>query len=82
MRPGREDHRGSPTGKKRIAERLAKVLPKHHVYVAPLVGSAAVLFAKDKAEVGVINDGDPDIAEAYKCIQKLTPEQLTQLPKL
>jgi DNA adenine methylase len=73
---------GSPAGKKRIAERLAKLLPKHRVYVEPFVGSAAVLLAKEQSEVEVINDGDPEIAEAYKLVQKLTAEQLTQLRKL
>ena len=73
---------GSPAGKKRIADRLAKLLPKHRVYVEPFVGSAAVLFAKEPSEVEVINDGDPEIAEAYKLVQKLTAEQMTQLKKL
>ena len=73
---------GSPAGKKRLADRLVAMLPAHKTYVEPFAGSAAVLFAKEPAEVEVINDADPEIADAYKLLKKLTPEELRRLKKL
>lgn len=73
---------GSPAGKKRLADRLVAMLPAHKTYVEPFAGSAAVLFAKEPSEVEVINDADLEIADAYRLIKNLTPEQLTKLKKL
>ncbi|HLV65648.1 MAG TPA: XkdF-like putative serine protease domain-containing protein [Polyangiaceae bacterium] len=73
---------GSPAGKKRLADRLVAMLPAHKTYVEPFAGSAAVLFAKEPSEVEVINDADPEIAEAYRLLKKLTPEGLERLKEL
>ncbi|MCK6589712.1 MAG: DNA adenine methylase, partial [Polyangiaceae bacterium] len=73
---------GSPAGKKRLADRLVAMLPAHKTYVEPFAGSAAVLFAKEPAEVEVINDADLEIADAYRLLKKLTPEGLSKLKKL
>ena len=73
---------GSPAGKKRLSERLAAMLPAHKTYVEPFAGSAAVLFAKEPAEVEVINDADPEIADAYRLLKKLTAADLERLKKL
>ena len=73
---------GSPAGKKRLADRLAGLLPAHKTYVEPFAGSAAVLFAKEPAAVEVINDADPEIVEAYRIIKRLKPEQLARLRKM
>jgi site-specific DNA-adenine methylase len=73
---------GSPAGKKRLADRLVAMLPAHKTYVEPFAGSAAVLFAKEPSEVEVINDADPEIAEAYRLLKKLTPDGLERLKKL
>lgn len=70
---------GSPAGKKRISKRLVAMLPAHKTYVEPFAGSAAVLFAKEPAEVEVINDADLEIADAYRLIKKLTPKDLEKL---
>ncbi len=72
---------GSPAGKKRIADRLVKLLPAHRTYVEPFAGSAAVLFAKDAAEREVIGDADPDIAKAYRLIKRLGAAELGRLGK-
>jgi site-specific DNA-adenine methylase len=58
------------------------MLPAHKTYVEPFAGSAAVLFAKEPAEVEVINDADLEIADAYRLIKKLSPEGLAKLKKL
>ncbi|RKH04380.1 XkdF-like putative serine protease domain-containing protein [Corallococcus carmarthensis] len=73
---------GSPAGKKRLAKRLVAMLPAHKTYVEPFAGSAAVLFEKAPSDVEAINDADPEIADAYRLIQKLTPAGLAKLKKL
>ena len=64
---------------KRLADRLVALLPAHKTFVEPFAGSAAVLFAKDPAETEVINDADPEIAQAFRLIKRLTRKQLEQL---
>lgn len=71
----------SPAGKRRIAKRLSALLPGHRTYVEPFVGSAAVLFAKQPAEVEAINDFDPQIAKAYRLIQRADATFLGALRK-
>ena len=73
---------GSPAGKKKIAERLAAMLPIHKTYVEPFAGSAAVFFAKEPAETEVINDADPEIAQAYRIIKRLTRKQIERLHRM
>ncbi|QRK08554.1 DNA adenine methylase [Archangium violaceum] len=73
---------GSPAGKKRLADRLVAMLPAHKTYVEPFAGSAAVLFAKEPSRVEVINDADPEIAEAFRLLKKLSPEQVERLRKM
>jgi len=70
---------GSPAGKKRLAKRLVAMLPAHSTYVEPFAGSAAVLFEKEPCDVEVINDADPEIADAYRLIKKLGPKDLAKL---
>jgi len=73
---------GSPAGKKRLADRLAALLPTHKTYVEPFAGSAAVLFAKEPAEVEAIGDADLEIAEAYRIIKRLNRGQLDRLRRM
>lgn len=72
----------SPAGKKKLAKRLAALLPPHRTYVEPFAGSAAVFFAKGPAEVEVLNDADIEIADAYRAIKRLTSEQLARLRRM
>ncbi len=73
---------GSPAGKKRLAKRLAAMLPIHKAYTEPFAGSAAVLFAKEPAPTEAINDADPEIANAYKIIQNLTDADVAKLREM
>ncbi|MBK7537553.1 MAG: DNA adenine methylase [Myxococcales bacterium] len=72
----------SPAGKKRIAERLAAMLPAHKTYVEPFAGSGAVFFAKEAVATEVLNDADLEIADAYRLLKKLTAKDLDRLRKL
>jgi len=69
----------SPAGKKKIADKLVKLLPAHSTYVEPFAGSAAVLFAKEPAKTEVINDADPEIVQAYRLIKRMNSEKLKKL---
>jgi DNA adenine methylase len=73
---------GSPAGKKRLAKRLAAMLPAHKAYTEPFAGSAAVLFAKEPVPTEAINDADPEIGEAYKIIQGLSDADVAKLGDL
>lgn len=73
---------GSPAGKKRLADRLAGMLPAHKTYVEPFAGSAAVLFAKEPVEVEAIGDADLEIADAYCTIKRLNRSQLDRLRRM
>jgi site-specific DNA-adenine methylase len=72
---------GSPAGKKRLAVRLVKMIPPHKTYVEPFAGSAAVFFAKPRAEKEVLSDADPEIADAFKALTTLTDGDLASLKK-
>jgi len=72
----------SPAGKKRLAKRLVALLPAHSTYVEPFAGSAAVLFAKEASGTEVLNDADPEIAEAYRILKRLTNQDVQRLSKL
>ncbi|HEU4409095.1 MAG TPA: XkdF-like putative serine protease domain-containing protein [Polyangiaceae bacterium] len=70
---------GSPAGKKRLAKRLAALLPPHTTYVEPFAGSAAVFFEKEPAPVEALNDADPEIAFAFRTLKGLTRKGLERL---
>ena len=72
----------SPAGKKRLASRLAAMLPPHQTYVEPFAGSGAVLFAKEPAKVEVLSDADAEIAEAFRSIKRLTDGDLARLKSM
>ena len=72
----------SPAGKKKIANRLVAMLPEHTTYVEPFAGSAAVFFAKKPVKTEVLNDADPDVAQAYKLIKSMNDKQIEKLKKM
>ncbi|HET9622029.1 MAG TPA: XkdF-like putative serine protease domain-containing protein [Kofleriaceae bacterium] len=72
---------GSPAGKKRLAPRLVKLIPVHKTYVEPFAGSGAVFFEKPPSDVEVLADADPEIADAYRTLTRLTDADLAALKK-
>ena len=54
-----------PGGASNAVKKLLKYFPPHRVYVEPFVGGGSAFFAKDLAEVNVINDKDTAIIAIY-----------------
>jgi DNA adenine methylase len=69
-------------GSAKYAKRLVEKFPEHRRYVEPFAGSAAVLFAKARAEEEVLGDLDPEIVFALKYIKQLNPQAFAALKRL
>ena len=65
-------------GKATIAKWVVSHFPEHRVYMEPCCASAAVLLAKPKAFIEIINDLDDRIMGMWRAI-KSQPEQLAAL---
>jgi len=72
----------SPGGKYRVAKRFASWFPEHKTYVEPFAGGLACYFNKEKSDVEVVNDLDPDIANAYKFVRDCSEEDVKRLEKM
>jgi DNA adenine methylase len=72
----------SPAGKRNVVKWLLPLVPPHRCYVEPFAGSAALFFAKEPAPEEVLNDRDPEIAFAYRFVQRMTPETLDELKRM
>ena len=60
-----------PGGKKLLKKKIVNQIPPHRVYVEPFMGTGAVFFDKEPAEVNVLGDNDKKLMKFYKDIQKL-----------
>lgn len=56
---------GRVGGKSKLKKKIISIMPQHKVYVEPFIGGGSVFFAKEPAEVNIINDKDKDIANIY-----------------
>jgi len=72
----------SPGGKYRVAKRFASWFPQHNTYVEPFAGGLACYFNKEKSQVEVVNDLDPDIAGAYKFVRDCSEEDIQKLKSM
>jgi DNA adenine methylase len=61
-------------GKRRVAPRLAKLIPEHIAYVEPFSGGAQVFFHKLKSPVEVLNDLDGEVYNFLRVCQLHHPE--------
>ena len=78
-------------GKQYLAEYLLNLLPKHTTYVEPFCGSAALLFAKERSRLEVLNDKEDKIVNFFKVLRdqgkelqrvcKLTPYSQAEYQK-
>jgi DNA adenine methylase len=61
-------------GKRRVAKRLAGLLPEHTTYVEPFCGGAQVFFHKRPSPVEVLNDLDGELVNFLRICQLHHPE--------
>jgi DNA adenine methylase len=66
-------------GKRRVAKRLAALLPPHQTYVEPFCGGAQVFFNKNPSTVEVLNDLDGELVNFLRVCQLHHPELLRYL---
>jgi DNA adenine methylase len=55
--------------KSKLAPQIVEHFPAHRTYCEPFGGSAAVLFAKDPAEVEVFNDIDQELVNFFRVVR-------------
>jgi DNA adenine methylase len=62
---------GWPGGKRSLAPKIIKLIPKHVCYVEPFCGSAKVMFLKDQksSKVEVINDINKELVNFFKVLR-------------
>lgn len=65
-------------GKRRLADRLLSLFPRHSCYVEPFAGAAAVFFAKAPSEVEVLNDINGELVNLYRVVQHHLEEFVRQ----
>lgn len=67
-----------PGSKWRIVDKLVELIPPHHTYLEPYLGSGAVFFRKSPSDIETVNDLDWDVVNLFQCIQT-DPEKLARL---
>lgn len=66
-------------GKRRLADRIFPLFPKHSCYVEPFAGGAALYFLRPvPAEVEVLNDVNGDLVNLYRVVQHHLEEFVRQ----
>jgi len=73
---------GSTAGKTRVAGRVVSMMPEHKTYIEPFAGGAAVFYRKERSEVEVLNDINPEIPFCLKFIQDITEDQIKKIQSL
>ena len=56
-------------GKRRLLKKLLPILPEHCCYCEPFMGGLAVLLAKPRSKVEVVNDLNRDLVALYRNLQ-------------
>ncbi len=68
-----------PGGKSRLLKHLLPLIPEHACYCEPFAGGLAVLLAKPRSDLEVINDANGDLVTFYRCVRFHTDVLLTEL---
>jgi len=58
-----------PGGKRRHLKNILPLIKPHTCYVEPFAGGLAVLLAKERSKVEVVNDANRDLISLYRCAQ-------------
>ncbi len=67
-----------PGGKSRLLKRLLP-LPAHHCYVEAFAGGLALLLAKERSPIEVVNDMNGDLVSLYRCAQYHCEALITEI---
>lgn len=65
-------------GKRRMADKILPMIPKHTCYVEPFAGAAAILFAKEPSKCEVLNDLNGELVNLYRVVQHHLEELVRQ----
>ncbi len=68
-----------PGGKSRLLKYLLPLIPKHVCYCEPFAGGLAVLLAKERSDVEVVNDSKSELVHLYRNIQYHLPALLEEI---
>ena len=58
-----------PGGKTRLLKWILPHIPKHVCYCEPFAGGLAVLLAKPRSQMEVVNDINGDLVTFYRCVR-------------
>lgn len=67
-----------PGGKRRMADRIIKLIPPHRCYVEVFAGGAAVLLSKEPSHAEVLNDANGELVNLYRVVQHHLDELVRQ----
>ncbi|HEX7860821.1 MAG TPA: DNA adenine methylase [Verrucomicrobiae bacterium] len=68
-----------PGGKSRMLKKLLPMIPPHECYAEAFGGGMALLLAKEKSAVEVVNDINKDLVSLYRNVQYHMPELLREM---
>ncbi len=68
-----------PGGKSRLLKHILPLIPEHTCYCEPFAGGLAVLLAKPRSTLEVINDANGDLVTFYRCVRFHADVLLTEL---
>ncbi len=59
-----------PGGKRLLVKELLKRIPPHRIYVEPFAGGAKLFFAKEPAEINILNDLNRNLMLFYDALRR------------
>jgi len=68
-----------PGNKRLLAKQIVPLIPEHRCYVEPFGGSLAVLLAKPRSKMEVVNDLNEELINFYRCVRFHLDEMLREL---
>lgn len=68
-----------PGGKSKLLKHILPHIPKHTCYVEPFAGGLAVMLAKPRSPIEVLNDLNGDLVTFYRCVRFHADTLLTEL---